>query len=232
MSHPDFRTRVHSERPGWYVPYARGGEDTVQFANDRLNIGSPPNNPNKFEATQKTSISDYPNHPLSRQEARLQLRRAGKGSERSPTERRNQDHQNKDTLRYPEKEGPQKETAIPDAGLLNQAANQSALPKQTAAASGPEPTNNQGLTVDPAKTAEEEWSWPIGASLTEKQQCQLTELLDSFKDIFAFNMKEMTTIPGVEFEIPVSDETPVFKHQYRLAQTEKEDLAQQVAERL
>ena len=45
-------------------------------------------------------------------------------------------------------------------------------------------------------------------ALTMKQQaeCQLTELLDSFKDVFAFNMKEMTTIPGVEFEIPVSDE--------------------------
>ena len=72
----------------------------------------------------------------------------------------------------------------------------------------------------------------MGESLTETQQTQLTELLDSFKDIFAFNMQEMTTIPGVEFEIPVSDETPMFKHQYRLAQSEKEDLAQQVAERL
>ena len=95
-----------------------------------------------------------------------------------------------------------------------------------------EATGSPGLTVQPAKTAEEEWSWPIGELLTTRQQAQLTELLDNFKDIFAFSMKEMTTVPGVEFEIPVSDETPIFKHQYRLAHSEKEDLAQQVAERL
>ena len=72
----------------------------------------------------------------------------------------------------------------------------------------------------------------MGEQLTETQQAQLTELLENFRDIFSFSMKEMSTIPEVEFEIPVSDETPIFKHQYRLAQSEKEDLAQQVAERL
>ena len=186
LAHPDYRTRLHSQLPGWYVNYARGGENRnqnqIRFANDRLTRTT-----NSVGLTPRTgSNSVTPDHQLSRQEAKLQLRKAGKGSERSVEERGNPESDSKD-LGTPRKE-----------------------PKEQA----------------------EEWKWPMGEKLSERHQAQLTELLDSFRDIFAFSMKEMSTIPGVEFEIPVSDETPIFKHQYRLAQSEKEDLAQQVAERL
>ena len=97
VSHPDFRTRVHSERPGWYVPYARGGGDhsqnEIRFANDRLKTtGNLELTLEESNDSQLNTSSERPDHPLSRQEARLQLRRAGKGRECSPSEHKTLNH--------------------------------------------------------------------------------------------------------------------------------------------
>ena len=90
MSHPDFRTRVHSERPGWYVPYARGGDKEIKFANDKLKSVSFSDDSldNSVSTDQQTTSKQWTSdHSLSRQEAKLQLRQAGKASERSNDER-------------------------------------------------------------------------------------------------------------------------------------------------
>jgi hypothetical protein len=61
---------------------------------------------------------------------------------------------------------------------------------------------------------------------------QLEELLDEHRDIFAFNMNEMTQIKDEVFTIPVTDDKPIFRRQYRPAEAEKEILKEQIEERL
>ena len=56
--------------------------------------------------------------------------------------------------------------------------------------------------------------------------------MDEFRDVQAADMSEMSTVIGEKFKIPVTDETPIFKHQYRLAYAEKDILKDQVEERL
>ena len=56
--------------------------------------------------------------------------------------------------------------------------------------------------------------------------------MDEFRDVQAADMSEMSTVIGEKFKIPVTDDTPIFKHQYRLAYAEKDILKDQVEERL
>jgi hypothetical protein len=74
--------------------------------------------------------------------------------------------------------------------------------------------------------------WDMGDHLTVEQKSELQELLDEFRDEFAFDMSEMTTIRGEKFKIHVKDETPIFRHQYRLSYAEKDILKKQMDERL
>ena len=215
------------------------GDTEIKFANDKLKSVSISDDSldNLVNSDQQTTSKQWTSdHSLSRQEAKLQLRQAGKGSERSNDERN--ENPRRDS---PDHQALTGQPNVPGHGgwsTINQSPGLATRPKEAASSKqatatvglSKESTGSPRLTVHPAKTAEEEWSWPIGELLTMQQQAQLIELLDNFKDIFAFSMKERTTVPGVEFEIPVSDETPIFKHQYRLAHSEKEDLAQQVAE--
>jgi hypothetical protein len=76
-------------------------------------------------------------------------------------------------------------------------------------------------------------TWPnLGPHLSEDQKARLYALLDEFRDIFAFDMREMTRVVDEVFYIPVTDDKPVFKKQYRFLYAELELLKQIVEERV
>jgi hypothetical protein len=83
-----------------------------------------------------------------------------------------------------------------------------------------------------ASTPDEPFQWPLGDHLTAEQKAQLEELLVEHRDIFAFNMNEMTQIKDGVFTIPVTDDKQIFRREYRLAEAEKEILKEQIEERL
>jgi hypothetical protein len=56
-------------------------------------------------------------------------------------------------------------------------------------------------------------------------------LFDEFRDGFAFDTSDLGVMEGETFRIPLIDETPIFKQQYRLSQAEKEILCEQMEER-
>jgi hypothetical protein len=95
---------------------------------------------------------------------------------------------------------------------------------------GPGPS--QAGKAKKASTPNEPFQWPLGDHLTAEQKSQLEKLLDEHRDIFAFNMNEMTQIKDEIFTIPVTDDKPIFRRQYRLAEAEKEILKEQIEERL
>ena len=172
MSHPDFRTRVHSERPGWYVPYARGGDTEIKFANDKLKSVSISDDSldNSVNSDQQTTSNQWTSdHSLSRQEAKLQLRQAGKGSERSTDERN--ENPRRDSPDHQALTGQPNTPGHDGWSTINQSPGLATKPKEAASSKQAtatvglrkESTGSPGLTVHPAKTAEEEWSWPIGA---------------------------------------------------------------------
>src|SRR6476620_7715960 len=78
--------------------------------------------------------------------------------------------------------------------------------------------------------AEKEQVWDIGQDNTPEDVVVYTDILEEFRDVFAWNMAEMTTIKDKQFRIPVTDPTPVLRQQYRLSYAEKEILAEQMEE--
>jgi hypothetical protein len=80
--------------------------------------------------------------------------------------------------------------------------------------------------LDPAEKV-----WDIGQDNTPEDVVVYTDILEEFRDVFAWNMAEMTTIKDEQFRIPVTDPTPVLRQQYRLSYAEKEILAEQMEER-
>lgn len=74
--------------------------------------------------------------------------------------------------------------------------------------------------------------WKMGDHLTAKQKADLREMLDEYRDVFAHDMSEMTTVKGETFSIPLTDETPIFRQKYRLSQSENESLSEHIEERL
>lgn len=75
------------------------------------------------------------------------------------------------------------------------------------------------------KAVIKEFKWPINPSLCSGEISGLTEILDEFQDMFAFDTSEFGET------IKLTDETPIFKQHYRLSQSEKEILRQQMEER-
>jgi hypothetical protein len=78
---------------------------------------------------------------------------------------------------------------------------------------------------------EMEQVWSIGEDNIPEDVVEYTDILEEFRDVFAWNMAKMTTIKDEQFRIPVTDPTPVLRQQYRLSYAEKEILAEQVEER-
>jgi hypothetical protein len=64
--------------------------------------------------------------------------------------------------------------------------------------------------------------WEMGDHLTPDQKSKLQELLDENRDVFAFTMEEMTTVRGEKFKIALTNDTPIFRPQYRLSYAEKD----------
>jgi hypothetical protein len=79
--------------------------------------------------------------------------------------------------------------------------------------------------LDPA---EKEQLWNIGEDNTPEDVVEYTDIMEEFRDVFAWNMAEMTTIKDEQFRVPVTDPAPVLRQQYRLSYAEKEILAKHV----
>jgi hypothetical protein len=74
------------------------------------------------------------------------------------------------------------------------------------------------------KAIVKEFKWPINENLPPAEITALEEILDEFRDVFAFDASELGIIEGETYHIKLTDETPIFKQQYRLSQSEKEIL--------
>jgi hypothetical protein len=81
------------------------------------------------------------------------------------------------------------------------------------------------------KAVTKEFKWPINDILPPKEIIALEEILDEFRDVFAFDASELGIIEGKTYHIKLTDETPIFKQQYKLSQAEKEILQKQMVER-
>jgi hypothetical protein len=76
-----------------------------------------------------------------------------------------------------------------------------------------------------------EFKWPINENLPPEEIIALEEILDEFRDVFAFDASELGIIEGETYYIKLTEETPIFKQQYKLSQAEKEILQEQMEER-
>jgi hypothetical protein len=68
------------------------------------------------------------------------------------------------------------------------------------------------------KAVTKEFKWPINDNLPPEEITALEEILDEFRDVFAFDASELGIIKGETYHLKLTDETPVFKQQYRLSQ--------------
>jgi hypothetical protein len=71
------------------------------------------------------------------------------------------------------------------------------------------------------KAVVKEFKWPDNENLPSAEIIALEEILDKFRDVFAFDASELVIIEGETHHIKLTDETPIFKQQYRLSQSEK-----------
>jgi hypothetical protein len=74
------------------------------------------------------------------------------------------------------------------------------------------------------KAVVKEFKWPINSKLPAEDIQELTEILDEYRNVFAFDASELGVMEGETYRIQLIDETPIFKQQYRLSQSEKEIL--------
>jgi hypothetical protein len=81
------------------------------------------------------------------------------------------------------------------------------------------------------KAVTKELKWPINENLPPEEITALEEILDEFRDVFAFDASELGIIEGETYHIKLTDETPIFKQQYKLSLAEKEILQKQMEER-
>jgi hypothetical protein len=108
--------------------------------------------------------------------------------------------------------------------------------EETSAKSAQEDKGEQNRTVKvdgvQGKAVVKEFRWPINENLPPGEITALEEeILDEFRDVFAFDASELGIIEGETYHIKLTDETPIFKQQYRLSQSEKEILQEQMEER-
>jgi hypothetical protein len=77
------------------------------------------------------------------------------------------------------------------------------------------------------KAVTKEFKWPINENLPPEEITALEEIMD----VFAFDASELGNIEGETYHIKLTNETPIFKQQYKLSQAEKEILQEQMEER-
>jgi hypothetical protein len=61
------------------------------------------------------------------------------------------------------------------------------------------------------KAVTKEFKWPINNNLPPGEITALEEILDEFRDVFAFDARELGIIEGRTYHIKLTDETPIFK---------------------
>jgi hypothetical protein len=109
------------------------------------------------------------------------------------------------------------------------------LSEETSALSAQENETEQSRTVKvdgiQGKAVVKEFKWPINENLPSAKIIALEEIFDEYRDVFAFDASELGIIEGETYHIKLTDETPIFKQQYRLSQSEKEILQGQMEER-
>jgi hypothetical protein len=107
--------------------------------------------------------------------------------------------------------------------------------EETSALSAQENKTEQSRTVKvdgaQGKAVVKEFKWPINENLPQEEITALEEILDEFRDVFAFDASELGIIEGETYHIKLTYETLIFKQQYRLLQSEKEILQKQMEER-
>jgi hypothetical protein len=107
--------------------------------------------------------------------------------------------------------------------------------KETSALSAQENKTEQSRTVKvdgvQGKAVVKEFKWQINEDLPSAEITALEEILDEFRAVFALDASELGIIEGETYHIKPTDETPNFKQQYRLSQSEKEILQEQMEER-
>jgi hypothetical protein len=81
------------------------------------------------------------------------------------------------------------------------------------------------------KAVTEKFKWPINENFPPEEITTLKEILEKFRDVFAFDASDLSIIEGEIYNIKLTDETPIFKQQYKLSQAEKEILQKQIEER-
>jgi hypothetical protein len=67
------------------------------------------------------------------------------------------------------------------------------------------------------KAVTKEVKWPINENLPPEKITALEEILDDFRDVFAFDASELGIIEGETYHIKLNDETPIFKQQYSIS---------------
>jgi hypothetical protein len=91
------------------------------------------------------------------------------------------------------------------------------LSEETSAKSAQEDKGEQNRTVKvdgvQGKAVVKEFRWPINENLPPGEITALEEILDEFRDVFAFDASELGIIEGETYHIKLTDETPIFKQQ-------------------
>jgi hypothetical protein len=101
---------------------------------------------------------------------------------------------------------------------------QGASAREVAARTGKVETLPTTVKVDgvQGKAVTKEFKWPINENLPPEEIIALEEILDEFRDVFAFDASELGIIEGGTYHIKLTVETPIFKQQYKLSQSDKE----------
>jgi hypothetical protein len=107
------------------------------------------------------------------------------------------------------------------------------MPSEETSARSAQENKNRTVKVDgvQGKAVVKEFQWPINENLPPGEITALEKILDEFRDVFAFDASELGIIEGETYHIKLTNETPIFKQQYRLSQSEKEILQEQMEER-
>ena len=109
-------------------------------------------------------------------------------------------------------------------------------PDLLAAAVGPA-TAEKGASQFGAKGSEKPFEWgdeQIWAGLQPEERAAVVELLEEFRDTFAWSIYDLsdTCIEGVEFEVDFTDDKPIWSPKRRYSQYETDLLKAYVEERL
>jgi hypothetical protein len=89
--------------------------------------------------------------------------------------------------------------------------NRVSQPNEKAISSFDQRTGTVAALAAGLDPAEKEQVWKIGEDNTPEDIVEYTDILEDCRDVFAWNIAEMTTIKDEQFRIPVTDPAPVLR---------------------